>query len=158
MAAWYLLKKHSLPPPDPSGGVVYLRIVLSPEEVSHLILTKRKSLWVIMCLGKERTSRLYVMVHIIVWRLVEIVVKPRAKSHQPIYIYQNVGCTAECRYWIESGAAVQCQEQSGVSRRAEQVSCGSQVSGSKSEMTLTFQPSAWSTLNAHDTRAVCLSS
>ena len=28
---------ETLPPGDPSGGVVYLRIVLSPEEASHLM-------------------------------------------------------------------------------------------------------------------------
>ena len=35
-AAWYFLWKHS-PPGDPSGGVVYLRIVFSPEEASQLM-------------------------------------------------------------------------------------------------------------------------
>jgi len=29
---------ETLPPPgDPSGGVIYLRIVLSPEEASHIV-------------------------------------------------------------------------------------------------------------------------
>ena len=32
-----ILPLETLPPGDPSGGVVYLRIVLSPEEASHLV-------------------------------------------------------------------------------------------------------------------------
>jgi hypothetical protein len=37
-AAGYFFFKHPPPPPgDPSGGVVYLRIVLSPEEASQLM-------------------------------------------------------------------------------------------------------------------------
>jgi len=28
---------RNTPPGDPSGGVVYLRVVLSPEEASHLM-------------------------------------------------------------------------------------------------------------------------
>jgi len=32
-----ILPLETLPPGDPSGGVVYLRIVLSPEEASHLM-------------------------------------------------------------------------------------------------------------------------
>jgi hypothetical protein len=33
-----ILPLETLPPGDPSGGVVYLRIVLSPEEASPLVL------------------------------------------------------------------------------------------------------------------------
>ena len=29
--------RNTPPPGDPSGGVVYLRIVLSPEEASHIM-------------------------------------------------------------------------------------------------------------------------
>ena len=32
-----ILPLETLPPGDQSGGVVYLRIVLSPEEASHLM-------------------------------------------------------------------------------------------------------------------------
>ena len=32
-----ILPLETLPPGDPSGGVVYLRIVLSPEEASRLV-------------------------------------------------------------------------------------------------------------------------
>ena len=32
-----ILPLETLPPGDPSGEVVYLRIVLSPEEASHLV-------------------------------------------------------------------------------------------------------------------------
>jgi hypothetical protein len=35
-SAWYS-PRNTPPPGDPSGGVVYLRIVLSPEEASQLV-------------------------------------------------------------------------------------------------------------------------
>ena len=36
-SAWYFLLKHPPPPEDPSGGVFYPRIVLSPEKESRLV-------------------------------------------------------------------------------------------------------------------------
>jgi len=41
-----MLPLETLPPGDPSGGVVYLRIVLTPEEASRMWVLLNKGFYI----------------------------------------------------------------------------------------------------------------